>query len=204
MHTWKICTIILFLHSPKEKHYMQLWYTLVSLRSVPQFSYSFRCQELREACRRGKTFSQHRTWWKPEHKYTRALTIRFLKGPTWLLLPAGSSTWSKQERYRNETQGKWNGNNDKRINEGQNLIYVYVHYKNCKRKMQRKLNERNRWKNSYLPTVTKTRRRMQEFLSCHLVFKTWVLLPFPSFMHVADRSPRALPAFTLLQHPYNI
>lgn len=26
------------------------------------------------------------------------------------LLPAGCSTWSRQERYRNETWGKWNGN----------------------------------------------------------------------------------------------
>lgn len=54
----------------------------------------------------GGNASEHRTWWKPEYKYTRALTIRFLKGPTWLLRPAGASTWSKQERYRNETQGK--------------------------------------------------------------------------------------------------
>lgn len=46
-----------------------------------------------------------RAHWEPG-KYTCALTIRFLKGPTQRLLPAACSTCSKQERYRNETQGK--------------------------------------------------------------------------------------------------
>lgn len=55
-------------------------------------------------------------WSKRNHwaagKYTSALT-RGSAGSYMALLPAGCSTWSRQERYRNETWGKRNGNDHK-------------------------------------------------------------------------------------------
>lgn len=72
--------------------------------------------------------------WEPG-KHTCALTIRFLKGPTQRLLPAARSTCSKQERYRNETQGKWNGN-DTAHNEGQDKT-MHIRVRNAHIKMKK-------------------------------------------------------------------
>ena len=78
-----------------------------------------------------------RAHWEPG-KHTCALTIRFLQGPTQRLLPAACSTCSKQERYRNETQGKWNGNNDKEHNEAQNkTVCLYIRKRNIHTKMKK-------------------------------------------------------------------
>lgn len=56
--------------------------------------------------------------WEPG-KYTCALTLRFLKGPTYRLCQLRAPLGLNKKDTGMKTQGKWNGDSDTEHDEGQ-------------------------------------------------------------------------------------
>jgi len=69
--------------------------------------------------------------------------------------------------------------------------------------MQRKLNERNRQKNSYLSTATKVKRGMQELLPSHLEGRGEGTI-LKTIYACCRQVSKSITCLHLLQYPHNI